>query len=82
MKKTYQYTVNFKLTEDGVYLATVPALRGCVSYGYTIEEAEKNIREAMECHIESMIEDGLEIPQEEPGSVLVSKFIEVSLSLV
>jgi antitoxin HicB len=78
MEKTYQYTVSFEPTEDGVYAATVPALPGCLSYGHTLEEAEQNIREAIACHLESMVEDGLEIP-EEPASVTVVKAIEVSL---
>ncbi len=52
--RTYQYTVNFEEAEDGVIIVTVPLLRGCVSYGYTIEEAEGNIREAIECYIETL----------------------------
>lgn len=33
---------------DGGYVATCPALRGCVSQGDTKEEALRNIREAIE----------------------------------
>ncbi|MDP3900395.1 MAG: type II toxin-antitoxin system HicB family antitoxin [bacterium] len=56
-KKTYQFTVTFK-EENGVIIATAPSLSGCVSFGHTLKEAEKNIREAIECHVESMLEDG------------------------
>lgn len=33
--------------EDGVYIVTCPAFRGCHSYGKTIDEAMANIREAI-----------------------------------
>lgn len=32
--------------EDGVFIVSVPTLRGCHSYGYTVEEAIENIKEA------------------------------------
>lgn len=77
--RTYRYTVNFEEAEDGVIIATVPLLRGCVSYGYTIEEAEGNIREAIECYIETLQEMGEEIPVEESVSRRrTSKVVTVS----
>jgi predicted RNase H-like HicB family nuclease len=36
----------------------VPALRGCNSFGETIEEARVNIAEAIELHVEGLIENG------------------------
>ncbi len=44
------------------YSAYVPDLPGCVATGATTEEAEKEIREAIEFHIEGMKEDGEAIP--------------------
>ena len=44
------------------YSAYVPDLPGCVATGVTSEEAEKEIREAIEFHIEGMKEDGEAIP--------------------
>ena len=38
--------------EDGVFIVSVPTLRGCHSYGHTIEEAMSNIREAVELCLE------------------------------
>lgn len=32
--------------EDGVFIVSVPTLRGCRSYGRTIDEAMRNIAEA------------------------------------
>jgi predicted RNase H-like HicB family nuclease len=58
------------------YSAYVPDLPGCVSTGRTLAEIEKNIREAIEYHIEGMIEDGDPIP--EPSS----RALEVEVSVV
>ena len=45
------------------YSAYVPDLPGCVSTGRTLAEIERNIREAIEYHIEGMIEDGDPVPE-------------------
>ncbi len=43
--------------------AYVPDLPGCVTTGRTVEEIERNIREAIELHLEGMREDGEAIPE-------------------
>ena len=63
MKK---YAVVIEKIPDSNYSAYVPDLPGCISTGDTRDEIEKNIREAIEFHIEGMIEDGDPIP--EPGT--------------
>lgn len=45
------------------YAAYVPDLPGCVATGDTVEETEREIKEAIELHIRGMREDGLPIPQ-------------------
>ena len=40
--------------EDGVFVATVPSLPGCVSQGETRNEALRNVREAIEGYVESL----------------------------
>ena len=50
------------------YSAYVPDLPGCIATGATIEETEREIRDAIELHIEGMIEDGLPVPQ--PTSIV------------
>jgi predicted RNase H-like HicB family nuclease len=44
------------------YSAYVPDLPGCIATGRTVEEAEQQIREAIEFHLEGLREDGLPIP--------------------
>jgi predicted RNase H-like HicB family nuclease len=38
--------------------AYVPDLPGCITTGKTVDEIERNIREAVELHLEGMREDG------------------------
>jgi predicted RNase H-like HicB family nuclease len=42
----------------------VPSLPGCGSQGETLEEVIANTREAIECHIIALREDGQEVPTE------------------
>lgn len=48
--------------EDGVFVATVPSLPGCISQGATRAEALQNVREAIEGYLESLRERGEPIP--------------------
>ncbi len=57
-----RYTVIIEKAENN-YSAYVPDLPGCVAVGETIEEVKELIAEAIEFHIEGMLEDGLPIPQ-------------------
>jgi predicted RNase H-like HicB family nuclease len=44
------------------WAAYVPDLPGCVTTGPTLEETKRNIREAIELHIEAMREVGEPVP--------------------
>jgi predicted RNase H-like HicB family nuclease len=59
---------------EGNYAAYVPDLPGCVAVGDTVEETAREIREAIEFHIEGLRADGLTIP--EPSSQIA--YVEVS----
>jgi predicted RNase H-like HicB family nuclease len=45
------------------FSAYVPDLPGCITTGPTIEQTERNIREAMALYIDTSWEDGLPVPQ-------------------
>ena len=52
--------------EDGKgYYVIVPALPGCFSQGKTIEEASKNIKEAISLHVKSLKKQGASVPKQE-----------------
>jgi antitoxin HicB len=68
-----KYRVYLEQDEDGVFVATCPALPGCVSQGRTRAEATENVREAIEGYIKSLKKHGEAIP---PG--IFEEFIEVA----
>src|SRR5581483_12153383 len=47
---------------DSDYGVSVPDLPGCISAGSTFAEALTMVKEAIELHLESMLEDGQDIP--------------------
>ena len=53
---------------DNNLSAYVPDLPGCITTGRTIEEIERNIREAIEFHLEGLREDVEPIPDPTHGS--------------
>jgi predicted RNase H-like HicB family nuclease len=61
---TFEIVVE-KETEDEGYFAYSPTLPGCHSNGKTIEDAKRNIREAIQQHIQSLLAHQQPIPQNE-----------------
>lgn len=61
-----RYAVIFEQAESN-WAAYVPDLPGCISTGKTMEETERNIREAIEGHLKTLREFGDPIPR--PSSV-------------
>jgi predicted RNase H-like HicB family nuclease len=47
---------------DGNYSAYVPDLPGCVATGESVDDVEREIRNAIRFHIDGLREDGLPIP--------------------
>ena len=59
----------FEADEDGGVHVSVPALKGCHSWGATRAEAREHIREAIELWLESAKELGIPIPDRETVEV-------------
>lgn len=57
-----KYRVIIQKDEDGVLVAEVPALPGCISQGATRAEVLANIREAIEAYLESLKDHDEPIP--------------------
>jgi predicted RNase H-like HicB family nuclease len=49
-----KFRVLIEPDEDGVFVAVVPSLPGCVSQGATRAEALANVREAIGLYLESL----------------------------
>ena len=57
-----KFRVLIEQDEDGIFVAEVPTLPGCISQGATRKEALANAQEATELYLESMEAHGDPIP--------------------
>ena len=58
-----RYRVSIDQDGDGVFIATCPALPGCVSEGRTRAEAIANVKEAMEGYLRSLARHNEPVPR-------------------
>ena len=67
--KLYMITYSVKLEpqKEGGYTTTVPALPGCISEGDTLDEALRNISDAIEGYIKVLAKHERKIPLEVSG---------------
>ena len=63
----YRYTVIVERDEDGLYVASCPAIQGCYTQGETYEEVMENIKEVIKLHIEARKEVGDSLPLGTPA---------------
>lgn len=75
----YRYTVIFEEAEEGGYVVTCPALPGLVTEGDTLEEAREMAKDAIKGYLESMAEDGEDVPIENVNAT-VKEVVEISLA--
>jgi predicted RNase H-like HicB family nuclease len=57
-----RYLIVIEKAGDG-FSTYSPDLPGCVSTGKTRDEVEKNMREAIEFHIDGLREEGIPVPE-------------------
>jgi predicted RNase H-like HicB family nuclease len=69
----WKYAVIFERAETN-WAAYVPDLPGCVTTGNTLDETERNIREAISGHLATLREFGEVVPE----PISVAREIEVS----
>lgn len=60
--KIHHYTAIFQKEPDGGYTVIIPALKGCVTWGETIEDAVAMAKEAIESYVGSLAKDGQKPP--------------------
>jgi predicted RNase H-like HicB family nuclease len=62
--RAVSYSVFYEQAAEGGYVAFVPALPGCHTQAETLEEAERNVKEAIAVYLESLLAHGEPIPEE------------------
>ena len=73
MSEVLKYAVVIERAADN-YSAYVPDLPGCISVGDTVEETERNIRDAIALHLEGLREAGDPVPS--PSTVV--EYVDLS----
>ena len=66
-----EFTAIIEIDEDGVYIGRIAQLKGCVTYGYTLDELMDNLKDALQLY--------LEVEGEDPEA---NKFLETRQILV
>ena len=73
-EENVKYRVLVEQDEDGVFVAEVPSLPGCISQGNTRSEALQNIQEAITAYLESLKAHNEPIPPS-----IYEEVVEVSI---
>jgi predicted RNase H-like HicB family nuclease len=64
----HRFRVILEKEDEGGYHVFCPTLPGCHTQSETTEEGVQNIREAIQLYVDSLIEDGLPVPDEDGPS--------------
>ncbi|PIT93497.1 antitoxin HicB [Candidatus Falkowbacteria bacterium CG10_big_fil_rev_8_21_14_0_10_43_11] len=76
------YTFRTIIEPDGKgYHGFVPILPGVHTCGATVKDVQKNLKEAIACHVQGLVKDKERIPREEETVEIVQTFSEQELSL-
>lgn len=65
------YVILIGPTPDGGYGAWAPDLPGCIALGNTVEDTEREMREAIAFHLDGLRQDGLSLPSPKTVSASV-----------
>lgn len=63
--KLFTYRIIIEPDEGGTYHGYVPALHGCHTWGVSVDEAKKKLKEAMNVYIDDVVADGEKVPQDD-----------------
>lgn len=72
MKARYSYQIVLRPEVGGGYTVTVPSLPGCVTYGKTVEEANRMAEDAIRGYLASLRKHRERIPAEDRGNIIAT----------
>jgi len=81
-KKHIDYYIAYEIDEDGYIIASCPAIEGCVAAGKTIDEAYKNIGDAIDSCLEALRAVNKALPEERfsPEAIQNLSFVREEIS--
>lgn len=68
--RKYRFEVVFEKEEEGGYHAYCPDLPGCHTWGRTLNQAKKHVREAVSVYCESLLMNGENVPRSRSQKVI------------
>ncbi len=81
----YTYIAKIKLVkEDGkeYYSVEFPALKGCITYGHTFEEAVHMAKDVLNLYLECLKDDGVKFPTEKSSLIKrKSRILNIPISV-
>ena len=72
----YTFRAIIEPDENNTFYGHVPSLPGCHTWGDSIAQTKKNLREAIKCHVQGLLIDNEPIPQETNSFELIETFSE------
>ena len=76
----HRYTVFFEPQLDGSYRVVFPGIPEIVTFGRSLDEARRMGSDALKCHLEGLLKDGVELPPEKsPRGKLCKEELVVTL---
>lgn len=79
--ENYTFRIIIEPDQPKGYHGFVPLLRGVHTFGLTINEVKRNLKEAIRCHVQGLIKDKESIPREGEALELVQTFSPKEFSL-
>ncbi len=71
-KEKYSYQIVLRPEPEGGYTVVVPSLPGCVTYGRTVEEANRMAEDAIRGYLESVRKTKEHFPTEDHGNIIAT----------
>src|SRR5271157_2939264 len=71
--RAHRYTVYFEPQLDGSYNVVFPGIPEIVTFGRSLEEARRMAANALRCHLEGLVKDGVALPEEKAPRGKLSK---------
>ncbi len=71
MSDPRRYVILIGRTPDGGFGAWAPDLPGCIALGDTVEDTEREMREAIAFHLEGLRSDGEPVPEPSTLSTVI-----------
>ena len=75
----YTFRVIIEPEKPKGYHGFVPLLKGVHTYGSTLQEVKKNLKEAITCHLQGLLKDKETVPQEGEAFEMIQSFSERDL---